>query len=161
MRWSALSTTSKKHPRILAIASAGGHWVQLRRMRSAFDSSDTLWVTTDRGYAGELEPGERLAIVPDANRWQKIRLAISAVRIALLVLSYRPSVVVTTGAAPGFFALRLAKLIGARTMWIDSIANADELSMSGRLALKVADEVLTQWPHLATGERPRYEGAVV
>ncbi len=150
-----------KRPRVLAIASAGGHWVQLRRMRSAFDGADTLWVTTDRGYASELDSGERLAVVPDANRWQKIRLAISALRIALLVLRHRPGVVVTTGAAPGFFALRFAKLIGARTMWVDSIANADELSMSGRLALKVADEVLTQWPHLTAGDRPRYEGAVL
>lgn len=150
-----------KKPRVLAVASAGGHWVQLRRMRSAFEGADTVWVTTDPGYASELDPGERLAIVPDANRWQKARLAISALRIAFLVLRHRPSVVVTTGAAPGFFALRFAKLIGARTMWVDSIANADELSMSGRLAMKVADEVLTQWPHLAADGRPRYEGAVL
>ena len=147
--------------RVLAIASAGGHWIQLRRLRPAFVDSDVLWVTTKGGYKAEMLRGERFAVVPDANRWNKLRLAYSALRILIVVLLYRPAVVVTTGAAPGYFALRFGKLIGARTLWIDSIANADELSMSGKLAMKKADAVLTQWAHVADGDRPCYRGAVL
>jgi len=72
----------------------------------------------------------------------------------------RPSVVVSTGAAPGYLAIRCARLMGARTLWIDSVANIEELSMSGRLASTTADLCLTQWPHLAD-ERIRYLGAVL
>ena len=43
----------------------------------------------------------------------------------------RPDVVITTGAAPGYFAVRIGKLLGARVVWVDSIANAEELSLSG------------------------------
>lgn len=120
-----------------------------------------LWVTTKAGYRDEMEPGERFAVVPDANRWSKLRLAWSAARIFLTVVRHRPNVVMTTGAAPGYFAIRFGKLLGARTLWIDSIANADELSMSGQLAMKVADCVLTQWPHVAANDRPEYRGAVL
>ena len=48
-----------------------------------------------------------------------------------------------TGAAPGYFAIRIGKLLGARTLWIDSIANAEELSMGGQLVAEKADLVLT------------------
>ena len=156
-----MTKPSEPSPRVLAIASAGGHWIQLRRLAPAFEGADVLWVTTKEGERSQMKPGERIAIVPDANRWNKLRLAWSALRIFLVVLRHRPHTVVTTGAAPGFFAIRFAKVLGARTMWVDSIANADELSLSGQLAMKQADEVLTQWPHVAQGERPAFRGAVL
>jgi len=147
--------------RVLAIASAGGHWIQLRRLRPAFEGVGVLWVTTKAGYRIEMAAEEQFAVVPDANRWNKIMLAWSAFRILHVILRYRPHVVVTTGAAPGYLAILFAKGFGARTLWVDSIANADELSMSGRLAMKTADEVLTQWRHVARGDRPAYRGAIL
>jgi hypothetical protein len=69
-------------------------------------------------------------------------------------------VVISTGAAPGYLAIRFARLLKARTLWIDSVANVEELSMSGRMASQAADLCLTQWPHLADG-RIRYLGAVL
>ena len=55
----------------------------------------------------------------------------------------------------------IARLIGARTMFIDSIANARELSISARLALGVADRVLSQWPRVAELTGAEYRGAVI
>lgn len=80
---------------------------------------------------------------------------------AWIVIRERPDVVVTTGAAPGLVVLALARLLGARTVWVDSIANAERLSLSGRLAEGRADLVLTQWPELAREGGPRYLGGVL
>jgi hypothetical protein len=41
------------------------------------------------------------------------------------------------------------------------VANVDELSMSGRKAGPHADLWLTQWPHLAAANGPRYSGSVL
>ena len=84
----------------------------------------------------------------------------SALQIGRVIVRERPQVVVSTGAAPGYLALRLAKALGARTVWIDSVANVDELSLSGRLASEKADLCLTQWPHLASGP-VSYQGSVL
>ncbi len=90
--------------------------------------------------------------------------------VVALVVRVRPRVIVSTGAAPGFFALRIGSLIGAKTLWVDSFANAEELSLSGRKASKFADLALTQWKHLGealpeSSSRARgnayYAGAVV
>ena len=75
--------------------------------------------------------------------------------------SPRAFVVITTGAAPGFFALRLGKLMGARVVWLDSIANASALSLAGQKAGKHADLWLTQWPELASEDGPDYRGSVL
>ncbi|GIW73864.1 MAG: hypothetical protein KatS3mg103_0386 [Phycisphaerales bacterium] len=42
--------------------------------------------------------------------------------------------------------------MGARTVWVDSIANVEEMSMTGRLVGPYATLWLTQWPHLAQGD---------
>jgi UDP-N-acetylglucosamine:LPS N-acetylglucosamine transferase len=93
--------------------------------------------------------------------WDKVGLAKMAVRIAKVMLAYRPHVIITTGAAPGFFGILVGRLLGAKTIWIDSIANAEELSLAGRKAKRWADHWLTQWPELAREEGPHYIGSVI
>ena len=146
--------------RVLAIASGGGHWIQLTRMLPAFDGHELILVTTLVSYRDEVAP-HRFYVVPDANIRRKLALVFTAVRVGFIVLWERPDVVVSTGAAPGYFALRVGKLIGARTIWIDSIANAEQLSLSGRKVRRYADLWLTQWPHLVTTQGPGYEGGVL
>jgi UDP-N-acetylglucosamine:LPS N-acetylglucosamine transferase len=145
--------------RILAVSSSGGHWVQLSRLRPAFEGHDVAYLTTDPGYRAEVAPS-RFYTVRDASRWNKLALAASALKVLYVVLRERPSVVVSTGAAPGYLAVRFAKLLGAQTAWVDSVANVDELSLSGQMASTQADLCLTQWPHLAGG-RVDYRGTVL
>jgi UDP-N-acetylglucosamine:LPS N-acetylglucosamine transferase len=148
-----------RQQRILAVASSGGHWVQLRRLAPAFEGQDVTYLTTHRGHRAEVGQAPFYA-VNDANLWNKLALVRCALKIFWVLLRVRPSVVVSTGAAPGYLAIRCARLLGARTVWIDSIANVEELSMSGRMASATADLCLTQWPHLARGHI-RYIGAVL
>lgn len=150
---------SEAPKRILAVASSGGHWVQLRRLRPAFEGHDLAYLTTDPGHRSEVGDA-RFYAVRDGNRTSKLTLLVSALQIGWVLLRERPQVVVSTGAAPGYLAIRGARLLGARTVWIDSVANVEEMSMSGRLASERADLFLTQWPHLADG-RVVYAGSVL
>jgi hypothetical protein len=78
-----------------------------------------------------------------------------------IICKERPDIVISTGAAPGYLAIRVGKLFGARSVWVDSIANAEQLSMSGAMAGRYADLWLTQWPDLAKPDGPHYRGAVL
>jgi hypothetical protein len=55
-------------------------------------------------------------------------------RLTWIIICPRPDVVITTGAASGYFAVRIGKFFGARTLFLDSIANAERLSLSARMA---------------------------
>ncbi|MBQ72383.1 MAG: UDP-N-acetylglucosamine--LPS N-acetylglucosamine transferase [Planctomycetaceae bacterium] len=149
-----------KPVRILAVASGGGHWVQLLRLRPAFEGARVTYVTVRRSYASDV-PGEDLRVVPDATRWNKIKLLAMAVRILWMVATIRPDVIISTGAAPGYFAIRFGRWFGARTCWVDSIANAEELSLSGRKIRSHATKVLSQWPDVAAAEGVEYAGSVL
>lgn len=152
--------------KVLAVASGGGHWVQMRRLGAAFEGLDVAYVSVKADYAQDV-PGRRFYAIRDASRFQKFNFLIVIGELARILLKERPRVVVTTGSAPGLVALALAKsLLGARTMWIDSIANCERMSSSGLRARWVADVWLTQWPQLAAGggpepKSPAYWGAVL
>jgi UDP-N-acetylglucosamine:LPS N-acetylglucosamine transferase len=152
--------TQRDPKRVLAVAAGGGHWTQLQRLKSAFQNEHVVYVTVNREYQEDI-PGEKLYTVRDASRWNKIGIIIQALQVAWIVLRERPDVVLSTGASQGYFALRVGKFLGARTIWIDSIANAGEMSMSGRLAGPYADLWLTQWSHLETTKGPSYKGSVL
>ncbi len=156
-------------PTVMVVASAGGHWVQLMRMRNAWNGLNVIYVSTEIGLSeivktmsrNEGNPEPEFAAVTDANLSGKLRLFRQLFEVFFLVVRHRPDVVITTGAAPGYFALRFGKLFGARTVWIDSMANGETLSKSGSEARKYADLWLTQWEHLARPEGPHFMGAVL
>lgn len=154
---------------VLAVASAGGHWVQLMRLRPAWKGLRVTYVTTDPDFhqtvfqyaKDEGEQAPSFYTVVEANRWQKVRLIRQLLGIVFIIARTRPDVIISTGAAPGYFALRIGRLFGAKTVWIDSVANAEKLSMSGQRIGKYADLWLTQWEHLATPDGPKYLGSVL
>jgi UDP-N-acetylglucosamine:LPS N-acetylglucosamine transferase len=156
-----MQVKEKQHrKKVLAVASSGGHWTQLLRVLPGLESSEIVFVTVLESYRSEV-PDHKFYLVNDATRWNKLRLIALAVRVAWIVGKERPDVVVSTGAAPGYFALLFGRLFGARTIWIDSITNIERLSMSGSLAGRFADLWLTQWPHLAKAGGPQYGGSVL
>lgn len=160
MSQSGTSSQGGRRKKILAVSSSGGHWIELLRLRPAFAGHEVVYITTQKGSQSQVL-GHRLHIVPDANQWTKFRLLITLVWVFFLIARERPDIVISTGAAPGYFAVRFGKWFGARTLWLESIANAEELSLSTRLVKPYADLWLTQWPHMETPQGPFYRGDVL
>jgi hypothetical protein len=131
----------------------------MRRVIPALEGHEVVYLTINPTYRTDV-PDAKVHIVNDATRWDRIGSLRMALRILWVVLRERPDVVLSTGAAPGFFALLFGRLLGARTIWLDSIANIEALSMSGRMARRHADLWLTQWPHLARPDGPECAGRV-
>jgi hypothetical protein len=149
---------SKK--KIVAVSSGGGHWVELLRLAPAFEGHDLALVTVSDAYRSEA-PTTRFHTVRECTRWDTWRCGYTFLQLLWILLRERPDVVVSTGALPGYFALRLGRWLGAKTVWLDSIANVDELSMSGLKIGPYADLWLTQWRHLSGPHGPYYRGAVL
>lgn len=159
-RAGASSDATVRTKKILAVSSGGGHWVELTRLSPAFDGYEVVYATVDEAYRSEAGSA-RFYTIRDVTRWNKLRWVQTFVKLAYILLRETPDVVVSTGALPGYFSLRLAKWFGVRTVWVDSIANVEELSMSGQRIGKYADLWLTQWPQLAKPGGPLYRGTVL
>lgn len=134
--------------------------MQLMRLSHILNEHDVAFVTVNEAYQCDVE-GRKLYAIIDATAWNKFKLLYQALQILVILFRERPEIVVSTGAAPGYFALRMAKMLGANTIWIDSIANVDSMSRSGKQVGAYADLWLTQWPHLACKQGPHCKGAVL
>lgn len=149
--------TQKK---ILAVSSSGGHWVQLMRLRPAWDGCTTSYLTTEAAYKTDVlnYASERGLQTPAfyttvlASRWSKLKLLRQLFEVMYVVLRVRPNIIISTGASLGFFAFKIGQLIGAKTIWVDSIANVEQISLTGEKVKNCSDVWLTQWPHLAGAE---------
>src|SRR5262245_22759658 len=132
--------------KVLVVASGGGHWIEMRRLEPAFEGLEVTFVSVRSAYEEEV-PGHRFYMVRNVTRWDRVGIVVLIWQLLAILLRERPEVVITTGSAPGMIALAIAKIVlRSRTMWIDSLANYEEMSTSGKLARHFSDAWLTQWP---------------
>lgn len=139
----------KTGEKILAVSSIGGHWIQLLRIARPLEKEFTVEYMCTHIKCATMVEGHKFYKIEDFSRWNAYKAIPALLRQFFLLRKSKPSVVLTTGAAPGLICLLAAKLYGIKTIWIDSIANVEHLSASGKIAKKIADRVYTQWPDLA------------
>src|SRR5260370_16586659 len=94
------------------------------------DGQESSFVTVHRAYRHDV-PRHRLHVVTDATRWNPFFVVVLAIQMLAIVLRVRPSIVISTGSAPGLFRLLFGPILAARTISLASLPNVDRVSMSG------------------------------
>ena len=146
--------------RVLAVASSGGHWQELLRLRPALEGCEQHFAGIDPGWELSVTP-HPFYMVPDTHFDEPLKTIITFFCLLRLFRKIRPHVVLSTGAGPGGLAMLLGRIFRARTLWVDSAANCNALSLSGRMSFLFAHKVLTQSPHLAKPDGPYYRGSLL
>jgi beta-1,4-N-acetylglucosaminyltransferase len=149
-------------PRLLLVASSGGHLLELLELVDHSGATDRHWVTFDKPDARVLLEGESVTYAfSPTNRHlgNLLRNLLLAVR---MVFRMRPDAVITTGAGVGVPFVYAARAFGVKAIFIESLARIDGLSLSGRLVYPVASEFFVQWPELTERyRRGKYVGAII
>jgi len=152
----------KKKAKVLAIASPGGHWIQLNKICNPLeDRFDVIYVTPGAQYSSTKHAARKILNVSDASADSKLKLIPLALQLIKIFVTERPKAIISTGAAPGAIAFLLAKFLPIKTIWVDSIANVGQLSRSARLVKNHADQVITQWQPLSDGDKVVYKGSIL
>ncbi len=155
-----------KKQKVLAIASPGGHWIQLNKICNPMeDRFDVVYVTPSAQYssknASKKANSRKIINITDASATSKSKLIPLAFQLLWVFIKERPTAIISTGAAPGAIAFLIAKFLPIKTIWVDSIANTAEISRSGRMVKKHANLVITQWESLSNGEQIIYQGSIL
>lgn len=138
------------------IASLGGHLELLHALAPALSDRPRVWITSEGSRADSLRrSGETVRVLPRLDRGS-LRLS-TLVAGVVLALRERPSLVVTSGAGLTVPFAITAKLLGARLVFVETMARVTGGSMSGRILSRVGADVIVQWPDL----RQVYPRAVV
>lgn len=133
-------------------ASAGGHTnelLALLRASGGWPAGPAVYVTTLAMLAEKFAGRGRVYVIGECDRRRPLKAVGVFLRALRCVAKEKPDVVITTGSLPLAIMCLLARLFGARIAWIDSIANTEDLSLSGRLVRRFADVCLSQWPRVA------------
>jgi UDP-N-acetylglucosamine:LPS N-acetylglucosamine transferase len=134
---------------LLLVCSSGGHLLQLVALRESWGKFNRLWVTFDKSDARSLLATERVEFAHGPttrsiqNHVRNLALAWRVVRAA------RPKAMLTTGAGVAVPFAWVARLYGARVVYVESLARIDGPSLSYRLIAPVAERRYVQWPELA------------
>ncbi|GHC29841.1 capsular polysaccharide biosynthesis protein [Kushneria pakistanensis] len=143
--------------KVAFVSSYGGHWVQLKILADLIEADQKIFISTLDNSTDQ--PSLKLV---DFNFGSVHKSLPNFSRIFSFLRKEKPDVIVTTGAAPGLQVLCLARMQGIKTIWVDSIANSQKISLSGRVAKYISTETLTQWERLsAEDKKVKYVGSVL
>lgn len=145
--------------KVLIISSPGGHWIQAQRLIPAFENCHLALSSTYSNVEEALNLYPYFKVT-DFNRNNMFGIFKTLKSLYIIDKEFRPDLVVSTGAAPGLLAGFYWRLKGRRTVWIDSIANSESISLSGKIASYFFNETLTQWPYLQN-KRVKFYGRVL
>lgn len=134
--------------KICLVASAGGHATQLLKLAQTWEKYETFCVTTTDVVKEKLTKYGKVYVVGECNRQHPLLVLKVLCKCIKAVLKERPRVVISTGAAAGCIVCFLAKLFGAKVIWMDSITNVEKISLSGRMVRYIANLFIVQWPEL-------------
>lgn len=143
-----------KRLRLVVGASAGGHanelLLLLEAARGQWPMDPEAYITTmEIAAKGFTQFGKPVHVVGEADRRKPLQALAVLWRTLRLAAALRPDVVVTTGSMPLAVFCIWARLFGAKVVWIDSVAQIDHMSLSGRVMSRVANLCLVQWPEVA------------
>jgi UDP-N-acetylglucosamine:LPS N-acetylglucosamine transferase len=135
---------------------------ELLRLSDSWRHYETFFVTTVPVVQDELKGSGNVYVVGECNRQHIGLVFLVLLRCIKIIFKEKPDIVISTGAAAGCMTCFLAKIMGAKIVWIDSITNVEKISLSGRMVRYIADLFLVQWPELMNKyKRVEFAGTLI
>jgi beta-1,4-N-acetylglucosaminyltransferase len=139
---------------LLLVCSTGGHLWQMLALKGAWEPFSRVWVTFDKSDARSLLQDEDVVFAHGPTN-RSVKNLLRNLGLAWRVIRrVRPTVVLTTGAGVAVPFAWIARLRGARVVYVESFTRIDRPSLSCRLIAPAANRIYAQWPELV-GAVPR------
>ena len=144
----------KKKKRVLFISSTGGHLNELRQLSSLFDKYDYHIITEkDKTTEGLKEKyGSKISYLPYGTRQKLFRYIFVYFYLCLktiyLYFKIRPQYIVTTGTHTAGPMCYLGKIFRSKIIYIETFANRNRKTATGKLIYPIADLFIVQWEEM-------------
>jgi len=150
----------------------GGHLDELLSIMETFDDHEVFFVTTKAPTTVDLSKKYKVYYVRRQYETTSNRLLIYLrefllfwkllILSALILLKERPFIIVSTGGGSTIPLCYLGKIFGSKIIFIQSLTNIEDLSLTGKIIYPIADLFLVQWPNLTKKyKKAKYWGRVL
>jgi beta-1,4-N-acetylglucosaminyltransferase len=146
--------------KIALVCTSGGHLTEMLLLMEAFKAHDVVFLTYNNpstiSQPYKIRKIEYIGVSP-------IRMIKSFLPIFKFLKKEKPQMVISTGSEIAIPTFLLCKIIGIRTVYIESWCWVNTKSGTGKILYYIADLFLVQWPDLVRvyGKKARYEGSVI
>ncbi len=151
--------------KVMFIASMGGHLTELLQMKKLFKYYDYMLVTEKHKSTINLKEkyNDKVKYLLAGNKDHMLKylfvIPVNIIKSIIYFLEFKPDVVVTTGAHTSVAMCYLAKIFKKKVIYIESFANIETRTLTGRLVYKIADVFIVQWKSLLKlYPNAKYEG---
>ncbi len=140
--------------KVLFISSTGGHFNELMQLKPMFEKYDYHIITekdkTNKDLVQQYE--KKIYFLPYGTRSKIFSYIIKyfylCMKTVFLYLKLRPKYIVTTGTHTAGPMCYLGKLFGSKIIYIETFANSNTKTVTGRLIYPIADLFIVQWKEM-------------
>ena len=137
--------------KVLFISSTGGHLSELLQLKPLFAEYDSYLITekTKSTVGLREEYGKKVSFLVYGSRHHLFsylfKFSWNILKSFWLFLKIRPAVVVTTGTHTAVPMCYIAKLFRKKVIFIETFANRETCTESGKMVYPIADVFIVQW----------------
>ena len=137
--------------KVLFISSGGGHFDELMRLKPLFDKYDSYFATEKLKATDDLKGkfGKKFFYLvygtKDHMLTYPFKLLINCFISLYQFIKIRPDVVITTGAQSAGPMCCIGKIFRKKIVFIETMANINKKTITGKLVYKFADLFIVQW----------------
>ena len=133
--------------------------VQAKQLAAAYEEHEHFYFTFSGPVAEELGKSAIVRAIPNIVRHNPLSWIVGAVLSGYIAIKERPDVVISTGAGVVVFFCLFSKLLGAKLIFIESMARVERPTLTARLLYPFADLFFVQWAGLLKSfPRAKYVG---
>lgn len=147
--------------KLLLVCNPGGHFSTMMGLQSFWSTYQREWVTYPNYDTQNLPEKETVYWVTMQEARMIGKAFLNFIRALIILSKSRPDLVVSTGASLAVPFILASKIFGIKTVFIESITRASDLSLSGKLVYNFVDEFYVQWPDCVKRyPKAQYKGVV-
>lgn len=132
--------------KICLVASSGGHFSQLKMLEKLQEKYKIFYVTEKTNYHQNNQSIKYYMV--QVNRKELlciIKLFFVFIKSLYILLKEKPDVIISTGALVTIPMCILGKIMEKKVIYIESFANINTPTKTGKLMYKVSDKFYVQW----------------
>lgn len=137
--------------KVLFISSTGGHLSEMLQLKDMFNRYDYRIITEKTKSNLKLKKyyGNRISYLVYGTKDHKLsypfKLIYNCFKSLYLYLKIHPDYIITTGAHTAGPMCLIAKIFGSRVIYIETFANINTKTITGKLLYPVSDKFIVQW----------------
>ena len=135
--------------KVLFIASTGGHLNELLQLKALFKEYDSYLITEKDKSTESLKETKYLAYGTRSKILVYPFIFIyNCFKSLFYYFKIKPKVIITTGTHTAVPMCYIGKLFGSKIIFIETFANRNTKTLSGRMVYPISDLFIVQWKEM-------------